>query len=74
MDVDSLIERLRALHGATPGKVAEITEVELLDLCKQAQKILLAEDGLMKLQPPIKIVGDIHGQFHDLLRLFDYGE
>jgi serine/threonine-protein phosphatase PP1 catalytic subunit len=74
MEIDGLIERLRALHGATPGKVAELNEPELLELCKQSEKQLLAEDGLMKLAPPIKIVGDIHGQFHDLLRLFDYGE
>ena len=33
----------------------------------------MAEPGLIKLQAPINVVGDIHGQFLDLLRYFENG-
>jgi serine/threonine-protein phosphatase PP1 catalytic subunit len=28
---------------------------------------------MIELNPPVKILGDIHGQYHDLIRLFDMG-
>ena len=40
-------------------------------LVKESQQIFKNESTLLEIEAPIKLVGDIHGQFHDLLSLFD---
>jgi serine/threonine-protein phosphatase PP1 catalytic subunit len=42
-------------------------------LCQCVQPVLLSERSLLSLDPPIRICGDIHGQFLDLLRVFELG-
>lgn len=47
---------------------------DVAELCDTAQQIFEQEPIVLKLRAPIKIFGDLHGQFGDLMRLFDeYG-
>ncbi|KAK5967163.1 Serine/threonine-protein phosphatase [Trichostrongylus colubriformis] len=42
-----------------------------MNLCTIARQVFLSQTSLIDVQPPIKICGDIHGQYADVLRLFD---
>ncbi|XP_023738466.1 serine/threonine-protein phosphatase BSL1 isoform X2 [Lactuca sativa] len=47
---------------------------EVGELCYTAEQIFLHEPTVLQLKAPIKVFGDLHGQFGDLMRLFDeYG-
>mmetsp|Transcript_76336 Transcript_76336/g.210721 ORF Transcript_76336/g.210721 Transcript_76336/m.210721 type:complete len:854 (+) Transcript_76336:129-2690(+) len=44
--------------------------MEVAQLCDQVLEILKGQDMMLKLRAPIKVYGDIHGQYLDLMRLF----
>lgn len=46
---------------------------KVIGILKAAQNMFMEEDTLLNLKSPIKIVGDLHGQFFDLLRLLEFG-
>ncbi|XP_074289645.1 serine/threonine-protein phosphatase BSL3 [Silene latifolia] len=47
---------------------------DIADLCDSAERIFASEPSVLQLRAPIKIFGDLHGQFGDLMRVFDeYG-
>ncbi|KAF9669387.1 hypothetical protein SADUNF_Sadunf14G0102500 [Salix dunnii] len=47
---------------------------EVGELCYAAEQIFMQEPTVLQLRAPIKVFGDLHGQFGDLMRLFDeYG-
>jgi hypothetical protein len=43
---------------------------ELLQLCVAAREVLENDENCVKVSAPVIVVGDIHGQFYDLLELF----
>ncbi|KAJ6450981.1 serine/threonine-protein phosphatase PP1 [Mycena vitilis] len=73
IDLDSVIDRLLEVRGNRPGKSVKLQEYEIQSLCTQVREILIAQPILLELEAPIKVCGDIHGQYYDLLRLFEYG-
>jgi serine/threonine-protein phosphatase PP1 catalytic subunit len=69
--LDSLIAVLWANRSQPRGSHAGVTIEEINYLCKRVQAIFRAEMNVLELSAPITICGDIHAQFHDLLRIFD---
>ncbi|KAG9338183.1 hypothetical protein JZ751_026933 [Albula glossodonta] len=61
------------VRGCRPGKIVQMTEAEVRGLCIKSREIFLSQPILLELEAPLKICGDIHGQYTDLLRLFEYG-
>jgi serine/threonine-protein phosphatase PP1 catalytic subunit len=72
--VDSILEKLLEVRGQRPGKPVNLTEYEIRWLCTSSREIFMKQPVLLELEAPIKICGDIHGQYYDLLRLFEYGQ
>uniref|UniRef100_A0A1A9ZFT2 protein-serine/threonine phosphatase n=1 Tax=Glossina pallidipes TaxID=7398 RepID=A0A1A9ZFT2_GLOPL len=73
MNIGSIISRLLEVRGARSGKNVQLSESEIRGLCLKSREIFLSQPILLGLEAPLKICGDIHGQYYDLLRLFEYG-
>ncbi|AET38222.1 putative serine/threonine-protein kinase PPG1 Ecym_2500 [Eremothecium cymbalariae DBVPG len=65
MELDRCLEQLYA------GKL--LPEPTLRALCFKLKELLVKESNVVHVSTPITVVGDIHGQFHDLLEIFQIG-
>lgn len=70
-DIEDVIARLLAARYAKPGKSICLKNSEIMQVCYRAREVFLGQSCLLELNPPVNIVGDIHGQYDDLLRIFD---
>ncbi|KAI1719646.1 calcineurin-like phosphoesterase domain-containing protein [Ditylenchus destructor] len=75
LDIDGFIARLLENRGGRSCKYINVnmSEIEIRLLCNKTREILLSQPILLELEAPLKICGDIHGQYNDLIRLFEYG-
>lgn len=64
-NLDEQIERLK--------RCEYLKESEVKALCDKAREILIDESNVQKVDAPVTICGDIHGQFYDLIELFKVG-
>lgn len=72
MDLDEMISRLLdAGYSTKITKTVCLRNAEITAICSAVREILLSQPALVELSAPVKIVGDVHGQYTDLIRLFE---
>lgn len=75
IDIDSVIERLLSTKKRSTSRRAKdalrVDTEEIKYILGKSRQIFLEQPNLLRLSPPVKVVGDIHGQFHDLIRIFN---
>lgn len=65
IDLDECIERLY--------RKELLAESVIEAICAKAKELLMKESNVVHIQAPVTVVGDIHGQFFDLLEIFRIG-
>uniref|UniRef100_A0A915PZE3 Serine/threonine-protein phosphatase n=1 Tax=Setaria digitata TaxID=48799 RepID=A0A915PZE3_9BILA len=73
MKVDDILCRVLSVGKEGGGLTKNVREDELLALCIKAREIFLSQSIFIEIDPPVRICGDTHGQYGDLLRLFHRG-
>jgi serine/threonine-protein phosphatase PP1 catalytic subunit len=71
-EVDNILERLLSVRGNKPGKTVDLKEEEIKMLIDKSLIIIKEQKMLVELEAPLRVCGDIHGQYYDLLRIFEH--
>ena len=57
-------------HLTQEGK---LDKTDIIELIEQFKNIIKAESNIVKMADPVIVVGDIHGQFYDLMKILNKG-
>ena len=72
MNNDNIIEKLLSVRGNKPGKQVDLKEEEIKFLIDKTLPLIKDQKMLVELEAPLHVCGDIHGQYYDLLRIFEH--
>lgn len=65
VDLDAWLSQIKQCHP--------LSEPQMRTLCSIVKSQLLEESNIQPVSGPVTVVGDIHGQFWDVLELFRIG-
>ena len=72
-NIDMIILKLLSVRNKK-NKEVKLEYNEIIWLCEEVTKIFLNQPVCLNLESPVNVCGDIHGQYSDLIRLFEAPE
>lgn len=59
------------LDLATKGELLDEQAIKII--CSKVKEVFVSEENVKVVRSPVTVVGDVHGQFYDLIELFRVG-
>ena len=72
-EVDEILSQLFSVQNKPVGTLVHLKLEQIEWLIEQSLALIQAQPMLLRLSAPLTVGTDVHGQYYDLLRLFDYG-
>ncbi|EFO87911.1 hypothetical protein CRE_05687 [Caenorhabditis remanei] len=70
LDIDELIIKILSVGHPEKSMTKTVKEQDLIHLCHLAKKSFMLQPVMLEVEAPIKVCGDVHGQYSDVVRLF----
>ena len=70
LNIDSVIDKLLSVKS-TRSRSVSLNEAEVKGIALLSREVFMSQPALIEIDAPVKISGDIHGQYSDLIRLFE---
>eukprot|EP01006_Ploeotia_vitrea_P062654 TRINITY_DN84186_c0_g1_i1.p1 TRINITY_DN84186_c0_g1~~TRINITY_DN84186_c0_g1_i1.p1 ORF type:complete len:408 (+),score=25.44 TRINITY_DN84186_c0_g1_i1:35-1258(+) len=67
-----IVDQLLAHKDTRPSKQVKLAEADITFLLNSCHEIFMSQPMLLELKAPLSVVGDIHGQYPDLLRILTH--
>jgi serine/threonine-protein phosphatase PP1 catalytic subunit len=72
-EINGAIHLLLGVKNAPPGTEVNLPEPLIVKIVKASRELFMQQPMLLEIAAPVNICGDTHGQYADLLHLFDMG-
>ncbi|CAD2215687.1 serine/threonine-protein phosphatase PP1 [Angomonas deanei] len=69
--VQALIEKMLVVKGKAVQRQIMIREDEIKMVLNAVREIFMSQPMLLEIRPPVRVCGDTHGQYYDLLRIYE---
>ena len=73
LDLDGAISALLSAGSHPPGTEVNLPEDQICKVVRSCRQVFMQQPMLIEIKAPVNVCGDTHGQFSDLLRMFDIG-
>jgi len=72
LNIDTILDKFINVRKRHPTfQIVQLKPATVVGLCSKVRDVFMDQDMILEVDTPLNLCGDVHGQFHDLLRIFE---